>query len=205
MSNTSRTSSRPRPDGRPSRQRTVIMAGLLGMLTLVSIMFLVFAPAPLKLTSLLAVEPLDRIFRTEVAIDDARWKSLYIHHSKTVSGDATTLPTDAGGLDDHFIIGNGDGADDGEILISPRWLTQAAAMPNGRKFDADCICICLVGDLDGAAPTTAQVHRLGELVRTLQSRFHIPATKILIQDIQDSPAGLGQRFPRTAFAQDVLH
>jgi hypothetical protein len=180
------------------------MAGLLATLTLVSIMFLFFAPAPLRLTSLLALEPLDRIFRTEVAINDSRWNSIYIHHSKTTSGDAATLAADAAGLADHFVVGNGEGADDGEILMSPRWLNQAPAIPNGRRFDADCICICLVGDLDEAPPTTAQLHRLGELVRTLQSRFRIPGQRILIHDVPNSPAGLGQRFPRTDFARDLL-
>ena len=130
------------------------MASLMGTLTLVSIGFLIFAPAPLKLTSLLAVEPLDRIFRMEVAINNSRWQSIYIHHSKTATGDATTLPTDSAGLMDHFIIGNGEGADDGEILVSPRWHKQAAALPNGNSFDPNCICICLVVDLDDAAPST---------------------------------------------------
>jgi hypothetical protein len=180
------------------------MAGLMGTLTLVSIGFLIFAPAPLKLTSLLAIEPLDRIFRTDVAVSNSRWQSIYLHQSKTVAGDAQTLPADGAGLTDHFIIGNGEGADDGEILISPRWHRQAAAMPNGSTFDPNCICICMVGDLDDTAPTTSQVRRLGELVRTLQSRFHIPAQRILIEDVKGSPAGLGERFPRAEFARDVL-
>ena len=180
------------------------MAGLMGTLMLVSIGFLIFAPAPLKLTSLLAIEPLDRIFRTDEAVANSRWQSIYIHQSKTATGDAQTLPSDTAGLMDHFVIGNGEGADDGEILISPRWHKQAVATPNGSRFDSNCICICLVGDLDDTAPSTAQVRRLGELVRTLQTRLHIPAGKILIQDVKDSPAGLGEHFPRAEFARDVL-
>ncbi len=176
----------------------------MGILTLVSIGFLVFAPAPLKLTSLLAIEPLDRIFRTEVGVTNSRWQSIYIHQSKTVTGDAQTLPADSAGLNDHFVIGNGEGADDGEILISPRWHKQAAAIPNGASFDPNSVCICLVGDLDETAPSTAQVRRLGELVRTLQSRFRIPAQRILIRDVKDDPAGLGERFPRAEFGRDVL-
>lgn len=188
---------------------------LVGLLTLTSALLLALAPAPLMpdaASSLFAIDApssLEVIFNTKVQSPPNRWKYVYIRHTRTASGNAITLAQSAGptGLGDHFVIGNGDGAIDGEIQIGQRWnLQHAAAPPAGaQKIDASCISICLVGDFDRTVPTQTQLRRLSQLVGTLQGKYGIAADHIVLKsDVASSPAGIGRYFPTTAFRQQLL-
>ena len=105
---------------------------------------------------------LDEIFKTAVPARPEQWKFIYIHHSATPAGDARTLARAGSGLCDHFVIGNGDGCQDGEIQVGPRWNhQQAPAAPLGvDHIEPTCISICLVGDFDHSMPTPVQLRRL---------------------------------------------
>src|SRR5262249_46071104 len=128
------------------------------------------------------------------------------HHSQTTSGNGLSLSRSADGAADHFVIGNGDGAADGEIQIGQRWYKQrAAAPPSGsRGIDPDCISICLIGDLDQTVPTPTQLRRLGQLVSALQGRLHISSKSVLMLDQPTTAAGIGRYFPTTAFREQLL-
>ncbi|HWB52682.1 MAG TPA: N-acetylmuramoyl-L-alanine amidase, partial [Tepidisphaeraceae bacterium] len=155
-------------------------------------------PGPAE--SLFAVDAPDSlaaVFDTRKPL--ATWRYIYIHHS-----DASTEPV--GMLADHFLIGNGNGAADGEVQLGQRWVNQApaAAPPGAARISPDCISICLVGNFDQTVPTPTQLRRLAELTEVLQDRFHIPADHILFVDRAGSAAGIGQYFPITAFRQQIL-
>jgi hypothetical protein len=182
------------------------MAGMMGSLVLVSVVLLAIAPDPLprQLThSLLAVEPLEGVFRTETNVQTGRWNAIYVHHSLTTSGDVSSLAVDQQGLGDHFLIGNGEGAGDGEILVASRWLRQQSPQPVGLTLPGNCISICLVGDFDEQAPTSVQVRRLGELIQRLQDHLGIPTSQVYAHDLPASAAGIGRYFPRQALARYV--
>lgn len=182
------------------------------MLTLTSALLLALAPAPLSpgaAQSLFAVEApasLDVVFETATPVPTGRWQYIYVHHSRTAAGNASTLGVGPGGLADHFLIGNGDGCADGELQISQRWNRQQSA---GRvagldSIDPACVSVCLVGDFDRARPTATQSRRLAQLVSALQTRLNIPAEKVCVVESGEAAAGIGRHFDATAFRKQLL-
>jgi hypothetical protein len=204
------------------RRSLIVLGSLVGVLSATSALLLAISPAPLAPEasgSLFAVDSpqsLEMIFQTDVPPQPGRWKFIYIHQSNTPSGDAVSLGHGADGVGDHFVIGNGDGAVDGEIQLSQRWNKQAPAaapmMPantHGRGFKAvinsACVSICLVGDFEHGRPSALQMTRLEQLVWALQGKLGIPARNIVVLDQQASPLGVGQNFPAASFRQQLLH
>jgi hypothetical protein len=189
------------------------MGALAGALTLTTALLLALAPAPLApgaATSLFAVDTpdsLEAIFNTKVPAQVERWKYIYIHHSATPGGDALSLgKSTAGGVGDHFVIGNGDGCADGEVQVGQRWNNQQPALPpaGASTIDPACISICLVGDFDHTVPTPVQMHRLTQLVNTLQARFGVSGENVLMAAQPGSAAGIGRYFPVTALRTQLL-
>jgi hypothetical protein len=196
-----------------SNRRVVVFATLVSVLTLTSALLLALAPAPLTpdaSSSLFAVdapETMDAIFQTQVSAKPGRWKYVYVHHSHSPAGSAFTLgQNNPRGMSDHFVIGNGDGAIDGEIQIGQRWNQQVSADPprGAAAIDPNCVSICLVGDFDRNVPTPTQMRRLAQLVNALQGRFDIPAGQVLLVSQPTTVAGIGRYFPTTAFRQQLL-
>lgn len=194
------------------QRKFVVFTSLVGMLTVTSALLLALAPAPLtpdSSTSLFAVDTpqaLDPIFETRTAIKRGQWKYVFVHHSRTAAGDAVTLAETFGGLGDHFVIGNGDGAADGEIQLGYRWDQQQSAAPpvGASEIDPACISICLIGDFDSTVPTPVQLRRLGQLVAALQGRLGIAADRVILVDQTGSSTGIGRYFPTTAFREQLL-
>jgi N-acetyl-anhydromuramyl-L-alanine amidase AmpD len=195
-----------------SNRRVVVFISLVGVLSLTSALLLALAPSPLTpdaSSSLFAIESpdsLDVVFQTQVATQKGQWKYIFIHHSRSASGDANSLSHRSTGLSDHFVIGNGFGAVDGEIQIGQRWTQQQPALPpaGATGINQACISICLVGDLDRSRPSPIQLRRLSQLVTALQTRFDIPAGQVLLMDQRASAAGIGQMFPTSAFRDTLM-
>jgi hypothetical protein len=195
-----------------SQRKFIVFSCLLGVLSLTSAALMALAPAPLapgEVSSLFAIDApssLDVIFETKAPVTPQRWQYIYIHHSQSASGDAMVMSQTPAGFGDHFLIGNGDGAVDGEIQIGQLWSAQQAAHPpaGANKIDSHCISICLVGDFDRAVPTPTQMRRLAQLVGTLQGQLHISRDNVLMIDAVKSPAGAGKYFPAGAFKNQLL-
>jgi hypothetical protein len=149
---------------------------------------------------------LDGVFATQVGAEPSRWKAIYIHHSKTPGGNAASVSQVDGACGDHFVIGNGQNAQDGQIQFTNRWDLQQPAdpAPGVARVDPACITICLAGDFDNATPTATQLKRLGQLVQTLQERHRIPASQVWILDVPHTAAGVGKYFPTGAFSRQLL-
>jgi hypothetical protein len=185
---------------------------LICVLTLTSALLLALAPAPLagdsttSLFALSAPDSMDVIFQTKKPTEPGRWKYVFIHHSRTQAGNALSLDSTGQGPSDHFVIGNGEGAVDGEIQVSQRWDAQesAAPPPGATTIDPDCISICLVGDFDRAMPTPTQLRRLNQLVNSLQLRLQIPASQVSLVSQTRSGAGIGRYFPAAAFREQLI-
>ncbi len=105
------------------------------------------------------------------------WTTLAVELTGFIAGNATTLArhekmSDGDGATEpcHFVIGNGDGAGDGEIQPTLHW-RQA------RVFSDRAIRIRLVADLSRQPPTRRQWEALDELVDYLRVRTgHLPLT-----------------------------
>lgn len=161
-------------------------------------------------TGLMASESraaLNVIFNTEAPSPANRWKAIFVHHSRTAGGSAATLTVGPGAdCGDHFVVGNGDGAVDGEVQFTRRWNLQQPAdpAPGRANIDASCVSICVVGDFDKTAPTPTQLRRLEHLVQTLQERYRVPASQVWLLDYPGSNAGVGKYFPGGAFQRQLL-
>lgn len=147
------------------------------------------------------------------AIDGApvkkgRWKYIIVHNSGTRQGNARVFDVYhrrvrkmQNGLAYHFVIGNGNGAGDGEIEIGNRWTRQI----NGGHVASDylnniAIGICLVGDYNRDTPTKAQMAALDELITYLRGRVGKikgkPAIVVPHKKINPKPTDCpGDRFP----------
>ena len=195
-----------------SRRKFVVFVSLVGLLSLTSVLLLALAPAPLtqgSAASLFALDQrasMDAVFETGVPVAKGRWRSIFVHHSKSTTGNADTLAAPAGGLADHFVIGNGAGCVDGELQLGHRWSSQlpAGEVPGTQSIAADCISICLVGDLDRGAPTPTQRLRLTQLVHTLQSRLGVGADRVYLHQGTHSAADIGNAFPVKTFREQLL-
>jgi hypothetical protein len=190
-----------------TRRSFVVLSSLVAVLTLTSVLLRAMQGAPLTpdaASGMVAGEgsksTLAAIFNTAVPAHPNRWKSVYIHHTRTAGGGAETL----GG--DHFVIGNGDGAGDGQIQMTARWNLQQAAdpAPGYTQVEGTCVSIGLVGDFDRTAPTPTQLKRLELLVHTIQEHFRIPSSAVWVFDQAGSPAGVGRYFPAGAFQGQLL-
>ena len=149
----------------------------------------------------------------EGEIDD-RWEMIVIHDSGSLSGTVRDLDAEArqaglNGLGYHFVIGNGNGLSDGVVEASYRWNRQlagahVAAAPNpdsSEQLRADqinrtAIGICLVGHGDRSEFTEAQMRALVDLVRALQVRQGIPASRVVLHsDLNAHVESPGRLFP----------
>jgi hypothetical protein len=135
-----------------------------------------------------------------------KWNAIFIHHSQTPNGNADTFANRAGGLADHFVIGNGSGCVDGEVQMGQRWMAQlpAGQVPGAKSVPAGCITICVVGDFDRSIPTATQQLRLTQLVQTLQGRLGVSADRVYLHQGSRTPADVGTRFPLGAFRAQLL-
>lgn len=184
---------------------------MIGCLGLTSALLMVLAPAPLKPDSsstLFAADQsngLEVIFDTRVPARSGAWRYIYIHQSATTEGNALMLASPKG-LHDHFVIGNGQGAIDGEIQIGQLWNHQQSALPpaGARAIDPGAISIVLVGDFEHASPTSMQMRRLTQLISALQARFRIPAESVTWVGPAGGAAGLGRYFPADALRSQLL-
>jgi murein DD-endopeptidase MepM/ murein hydrolase activator NlpD len=125
-------------------------------------------------------------FSVQSAIDKAdvkpgRWKHIVIHHSGVDTGTISGMGRYhrevrhmENGLAYHFVIGNGNGMDDGEIAVGSRWTKQ---LDGGHLASASqnkiSLGICLVGDFEKHKPTARQLDALRILVRALMARCQL--------------------------------
>lgn len=136
-----------------------------------------------------------------------RWKYIVIHHSGVDTG--TMKGMDAyhrnvrhmeNGLAYHFVIGNGSGIADGQVVAAPRWTRQLDGghlASEGQNKVA--IGICLVGNFDRQAPSARQMQSLRALANALLKRCQLPASAVrLHQEINV----IGTRCPGNRFPKD---
>jgi hypothetical protein len=189
-------------------RKVIVLASLMGVLTLTSAMLLALAPPPLSAESSLenlwvtdsagSGELTDAVFKTRTAVKAGQWKYIFIH-------DSAAKVAGVVGAGDHFVVADGVNRPDGQIVMTQRWNAQNAARPPGvESIDPSCISICVCGDFDAARPTATQMRRLAELVSTLQGQLGIGGDKVYMLADAGAGAGVGKQFPREQLRQQIL-
>jgi len=132
---------------------------------------------------------INTVFRTRSPIESERWLGVIIHDSGSSSGSASDIAAEhvargMHGLGHHFVIGNGRGADDGELHVGYRWLDQ---LPGAHATGADqdlynrrYVGVCLVGDGDRRPFTETQMARLAELVTALTAELGLTSEEVIL-------------------------
>ena len=108
-----------------------------------------------------------------------RWKRIEVCYSGTRGGNLEWLAYLQGAshpqdLECHFVLCNGYGGEDGQILTTDKWDTQQSVRPsqNGTRGE-ETIRICVVSDGQSTYPTDCQIARVRALVDTLCKRLWI--------------------------------
>jgi hypothetical protein len=202
-----------------AQRRTFVFVSLVAFMSATTAILLALSPQPLSPDlpqALLAIDgpagtgardPLEAIFDAAANARQGSWRYVHIRHSKTPGGDTASRMAAGEPVGDHFVICNGTGGgDDGEIQITPRWVSQRSALPpvGAAAIDAQCISICLVGDFDRRPPSDRQLRRLARLVCALQARLNIPANSVVVQPQGGTPAAAGRLFPVAEFRSQIL-
>lgn len=145
----------------------------------------------------------------------ARWQYVVIHHSGGRFGNNEHLqkvhderqPNDpVNAIAYHYIIGNGDGMEDGAVDHDIRktynlWGGHVRSINFDENFRG--IGICVIGDLDKGHMTDKQFTALVELTRDLISRYGIAKENILFHgEIEhEHTACPGKHFPKKQFLE----
>jgi hypothetical protein len=217
MARSYKKSSRKSPRSGVSRRAQVVWASLVLSMTVVGGgLFLidrgpVAAAEGLSLTPLMAtsgVSTVEGVLNTRVPLDYDRWQAIVVHDSGSPYGTEASLDAQARannlkGLGYHFVIGNGNGLDDGEILVGGRWRNQVpgahAAGNRADWFNRHSIGICLVGDGNRSRPTQKQMQSLALLADTLCREFKITNDRVYLHSQIAPTDDPGRLFPEAAF------
>ena len=123
-----------------------------------------------------------------------RWQGIIIHHSGTSYGSAKheheyhkSIGWD--GLGYHFVINNGVfkngyGKADGLVEVGYRWRGQQTGShcrpenDYSNYWNKHTIGVCLIGNFNKTRQSERQWRSLVKLVRFLQKRYNIPASRI---------------------------
>lgn len=206
---------------RNARRAQVVWASFVFAMTLVCGGLYALNGAPkarlegLALPALLApggTASVNAIFSTRQPLDRNRWQAIVINHSGSSIGRPESLDTQARaqGLKElgyHFVIGNGNGMDDGELFVGRRWRDQVPGAHVGGKdgnwYNQRAIGICIVGDGDKGRLTDAQMERLTDLTASLCRRMGISPSRVYMHSDLAPTTSPGRLFPQESFREDL--
>lgn len=107
--------------------------------------------------------------------EDRKIDSIVIHHSHTLGGNAGSFREyhKSRGWDHigyHYIIGNGNGSEDGLI---EKGREEKAVGAHVLGYNQNSLGICLIGDFNEASPTQKQLSSLSGLLKEIMQRYSL--------------------------------
>jgi len=161
-----------------------VLAALLVSMTTGAIVLMALgnnppSAGPFCLSTYYRLDSVESALASRLSASPGRWKCIEISYSGTRAGNIEQLASLAGltnpdDLNCHFVIANGLGAADGQILTTERWQRQWSIAPDSAWLgSAQTIRICLVADGKAAPPTDSQLKRAEALVEALCRKFNI--------------------------------
>ncbi len=141
------------------------------------------------------------------------WKYIVLHHTATATGSVASIHqahlqrVDSRGnpwrgIGYHFVIGNGNGMEDGKIEPTFRWLDQIEGAHAGNAhYNQTGIGICLIGNFDKTKPTARQLASLKLLLESLKKEYEIDSRHVVAHKSLKSTHCPGKYFPLHLFSQ----
>jgi hypothetical protein len=155
----------------------------------------------------------DPLFPSIDTANGAAWTSIVIHHLGQPAGtveeiDRNHRNSGLEGLGYHFLIGNGNGIEDGYIHLGYRWLNQTPcarlASADPSHWNSGVISICLVGNGNRRPFSEVQIVQLSRLVQRLQLTLSIPVEKVLLANEFDTDSqSPGRYFAEAQFRSQL--
>ncbi len=151
------------------------------------------------------VQPGVQDWQADVA--ESQWTYVILHHSATLSGSVESIHGEHRrrkdgfgnpwlGIGYHFVIGNGNGMQDGEVAATFRWREQIHGAHSGHpEFNARGVGICLIGNFEMEPPTIKQLVAVKRLVRVLAVRHQIPDDRVIGHSAVKATTCPGKKFP----------
>jgi hypothetical protein len=125
-----------------------------------------------SLASYLRLDPIEKVTMDSIRTQKSTWNSIEVYYSGTRQGNLTQMLSE-GKTGFHFLVCNGQGADDGKIESTPNWAQQKyAAAQDGT------IRIYVIADHNTSPVTGSQFKRTSVLVDSLSRNFNIAPVKI---------------------------
>jgi len=166
----------------------LLVSMTLGTIVLMTISGKPPSAGPFCLSTYYRLDPVEDAVTSQATQFATRWNCIEIYLSGTKAGNIEQLASLAGHtspeqIDCHFVICNGLGDNDGQILATKKWQRQWSIIP-GRSWygTTQTIRICVVGDGKDNYPTNLQIRRVQALVEKLTRRFHIEPQMVYYPD-----------------------
>ena len=166
-----------------------VLAALLVSMTAGAIVLMALgnnAPSagPFCLSSYYHLNSVEQVIISKQYQSPQRWNRIEVCYSGTVGGSIEQLAAfnnqKAEDLNCHFVLCNGSGGIDGEILATEKWQRQWAAAPTQKWFGSEqTILVCVVADGVKAMPTELQIRRVEALLENLSRKFNIAPASII--------------------------
>lgn len=201
-------------DAAISTRAKMVWVSFLGAMTVVGGLLMMLDGKPVPRLDGLSLSPLastgwvntnaDPVHITRRPLDRERWQAIVVHHSGSTVGTPASIEAEnqsrnIKGLGHHFIIGNGNGMEDGQVHVGYRWLDQLpgahAAGPDGQAYNLRSISICLVGDGNRRPFTAMQIKQLELLIDGLGREFGIGRERVVLHSDIAPVADPGRLFP----------
>lgn len=133
--------------------------------------------AAYSLSSYLRLDPVDDVVKNSVQAKVRDWGQIEVVYSDTVGGNVEEMALLTGlangdRAEYHFIVCNGNGADDGQVQAGKRWENQ---LTDGR---AGVIRVLVISNERIEAVTDCQIQRTNALVESLSRTFDINPRQI---------------------------
>ncbi|HPS55381.1 MAG TPA: N-acetylmuramoyl-L-alanine amidase [Sedimentisphaerales bacterium] len=161
-----------------------VLAALLVSMTAGAIVLMALgnnAPSagPFCLSSYYHLNSIEQVITSKQYQSPQRWNNIKVCYSGTGGGSIEQLASlnnqKVEDLNCHFVIFNGSGGIDGEILATEKWQRQWAAVPGSEQT----ILVCVVADGMKVMPTELQIRRTEALLEDLSRKFNITPISII--------------------------
>lgn len=131
-----------------------------------------------SLSSYVSLSPAEDAVKNTLTQTAGYWDRVEVYYSRTAGGNADELALLTGLANGrksefHFVIGNGKGADNGEIQAGEYW--QKQRLCNGRN---GIVRVCVISEGLAESVTDCQIQRTNELVESLRRTFDITPRNI---------------------------